>query len=796
MKRCAIILSIILTLLPLCAYAQSPAIDAGLGYLTTSQNSDRSWGGAGGSTGTVASTVAVLDTMKLLNQTDLYEYTGAVSWLQKQDLDTTEHLSERINVLTIGGADATKLLSYLDSLMNAWGGYNDYGVSIIDTVHALQALRTINHPDSSTFAAALGYLTTTQNSDGGWGFFKGDASNTYVTSLVLRTLSEFKATYSGLQPTIASAVTFILSKQDTTSAVPGGFGSSPSTVHETALAYETLVASGADVSAAIPQAIAYLTQTQLANGSWNNDAYATALALKALSDVKPNLSVSSADITLSDANLTIGEHITISAIIKNTGLVSADRITVNIYDGDPIKGALPLTSQIIATLSAGGQITLSVPYVVSASGSHAITVWVDPLNQIPEVTKADNRASRNLWGATMPDVAVLSGDIAPSTSYPAVGASFDVAFKLRNLGETEAYPVNTALYDGDPAQGGTIIGYGMPTTVKGGETRGNVVTGAVLNTPGQHTLYLVANYDNQVTESSLANNTASFTVNVGGTPPPVDLAMLPSDLTITPQRPATGETVEIRAWIRNLGQDMASGFLMEFYDGDPSAGGILIDRRTLSLAGGNDQIVAVNWAVPAGIHTIYAILDQTNVVAETNELNNRTSVTIMADMVDIAVTASDMVFTPAHPVDGDNVTFTANVRNTGIMGTGPFAVELYDGDPAAGGTLLQTYSISNIPGDGNQTLTYAFTAVPHTYRFHVKADTASQVFEMYEDNNLAVRSVKVKAPSEVLGPDLVPVKFDLSDAITDPQSLALSGTAHVTFQNKGDDKIITPFTVM
>ncbi|MHB8843400.1 MAG: CARDB domain-containing protein [Nitrospirota bacterium] len=40
------------------------------------------------------------------------------------------------------------------------------------------------------------------------------------------------------------------------------------------------------------------------------------------------------------------------------------------------------------------------------------------------------------------------------------------------------------------------------------------------------------------------------------------------------------------------------------------------------------------------------------------------------------------------------------------------------------------------------------------------------------------------------------MKFDLSDAITDPQSLALSGTAHVTFQNKGDDNIITPFTVM
>ena len=795
MRRIVLILWAILLLLPLGAYAQSPAIDLGLGYLTTSQNPDRSWGGAGGSTETVASTVAVLDTLKLLNQTDLYEYTGAVSWLQSQDLDTTEHLSERINTLTIGGADATKLLSYLDSLMNAWGGYNDYGVSIIDTVHALQALRTINHPDSATFASALGYLTTSQNSDGGWGFFKGDASNTYVSSLVLRTLAEFKSTYTGLQPAIGSAVTFILSKQDNTSSVPGGFGSSPSTVHETALAYEALVMSGVDVSAAIPQAITYLAQTQQLNGSWNNDPYATALALKALSNVKPNLSISANDITLSDTNLTVGEHITISAIIKNTGMVAADRVTVNVYDGDPLKGTLPLTSQIIPTMAAGGQVTLTVPYTVSGNGSHAITVWVDPLNQIAEVTKVDNRASKNIWGATLPDVAVLAGDIAPSTFYPGSGVAFDVVFKLRNLGETEAYPVNTALYDGNPAQGGTPIGYGMPTTVKAGETRSNVVVGAVLNTLGQHTLYLVANYDNLVTESTLSNNTATFTVNVGGTPPPVDIVVSPQDLTVTPSRPATGEIVQLSAVVRNQGQDTAAGFALEFYDGDPSAGGILIASHTVTLAGGNEQTVTASWAIPAGIHTIYAIADRTNIVAEVNELNNRAMVTVMANMVDITLSSSDMTFSPSHPVDGDAVTLTITLRNAGIMGTGAFETELYDGDPNAGGVLLQTFPVPNIPGDGSQTLTYSFNAIPHTYRFYAVADRTNQVYEMYEENNLAVRSVKIKSPSEVLGPDLVPVKLDLSGTATDPQSLAISGNALVTFQNKGDDKITSSFNV-
>ena len=42
----------------------------------------------------------------------------------------------------------------------------------------------------------------------------------------------------------------------------------------------------------------------------------------------------------------------------------------------------------------------------------------------------------------------------------------------------------------------------------------------------------------------------------------------------------------------------------------------------------------------------------------------------------------------------------------------------------------------------------------------------------------------------------MPVKIDLSGTATDPQTLAISGNALVTFQNKGDDKITTPFNIL
>lgn len=47
--------------------------------------------------------------------------------------------------------------------------------------------------------------------------------------------------------------------------------------------------------------------------------YSTALALRALANVKPNLSISSNDITFSNSTPTAGQTIIISANIKNSG---------------------------------------------------------------------------------------------------------------------------------------------------------------------------------------------------------------------------------------------------------------------------------------------------------------------------------------------------------------------------------------------------------------------------------------------------------------------------------------------
>ena len=320
--------------------------------------------------------------------------------------------------------------------------------------------------------------------------------------------------------------------------------------------------------------------------------------------------------------------------------------------------------------------------------------------------------------------------------------------------------------------------------------------GVTLTTNGNHTLYLVADSGNQITEITKTNNTGTVTVNVGGTQTLADLAIGPGDITLTPSRPHAGDTVVITANVHNIGADVANNFTVEIFDGAPEAGGTLIASQMMSLVAGGTQTVTANWPIPAGIHDVYVVLDRMNTIIETNENNNRASVRVMTDMVDIAITATDLAFTPSHPVNGDSVVLSIATHNTGIKDTGPFNLALYDGDPNNGGALLQTFAIANISSDGTNTVSYTFTAIPWTYRFYAIADSENAVTEMSKDNNMAIRSLTIKSPGETLGPDLVPTKVDLTDTTTDPQTLAISGTAHVTFQNIGDDKITTPFNVI
>ncbi|MEW6221550.1 MAG: carboxypeptidase regulatory-like domain-containing protein [Thermodesulfobacteriota bacterium] len=267
------------------ALAQTPAIGTGLQFLAASQNLDGSWGGVATSADIVATTAEAVQTLSLLDPTST-SLPPASAWLASQPLTTTEGLASRILALCAPGSDLEPLLAAVDDLMAAWGGTPGYDVNNLDTALALQALAAVHATDDPTIAAALGYLTSTQNLDGGWGLAGGHESNVSMTARVTLALQSYADGYV-LDTPISAGTEFLLAQQHG----DGGLGIVDSTVGETALAFLVLQRAGA-ASARLEAAQQYIEDSRLADGSWEGDPLVTALALRALFAAIPSLPAS------------------------------------------------------------------------------------------------------------------------------------------------------------------------------------------------------------------------------------------------------------------------------------------------------------------------------------------------------------------------------------------------------------------------------------------------------------------------------------------------------------------------
>lgn len=214
MIRTLTFLLVILSVIFFCkvSFAQTPEITNGLNYLFATQNPDGSWNGTF-ERGPFSATVNVIETLAILGQGNTAAYSNAVSWLQSQTLETTEELSDRINILSSADADRDLLISYLDAMSGAWGGHADYNINNLDTSLAIRALKKINYQDLNMIYFGIDYLISTQNSDGGWGLQQGMDSEVYYTSLFSKTLEQFPRTTS-IATAINKATTYLLAHQN------------------------------------------------------------------------------------------------------------------------------------------------------------------------------------------------------------------------------------------------------------------------------------------------------------------------------------------------------------------------------------------------------------------------------------------------------------------------------------------------------------------------------------------------------------------------------------------------------
>jgi parallel beta-helix repeat protein len=115
---------------------------------------------------------------------------------------------------------------------------------------------------------------------------------------------------------------------------------------------------------------------------------------------------------------------------------------------------------------------------------------------------------------------------------------------------------------------------------------------------------------------------------------------------------------------------------------------------------------------------------------------------------DLTLSSSDISFNPQSPVEGDDVTITATIHNTGKSDAEDVAVRFYEGDPAGGGTRIGEDQIISIIGDGRigiAQIIWDTTGKFDTHDIFVVADPLNAIVECVDEaNNKASKPIDIR----------------------------------------------------
>ena len=268
----ALLLQLMLCSAP--ARAQDTPLSRGLGWLQAQVQPDGALGGEAGSIATpLQARSEALYTLKLLGAPAASQAPLRQALSAEQDV-STEYMARRAWALGYGGVAQPALVEALQQRQNGDGGYGGdggYASNVADTAWMLLAQRAGGaQPDTAAVARALAFLDANHREDGS--FAVNRQASLYATLKAMLASSAWSG-QPGAASFSAQSLNWLLAQRNSA----GNFGNP----FDNALALWVLATQTADQGILKP-AVDALLASQAANGSWNEDPYLTAVALRAL----------------------------------------------------------------------------------------------------------------------------------------------------------------------------------------------------------------------------------------------------------------------------------------------------------------------------------------------------------------------------------------------------------------------------------------------------------------------------------------------------------------------------------
>lgn len=213
-----------------------------------------------------------------------------------------------------------------------------------------------------------------------------------------------------------------------------------------------------------------------------------------------------------------------------------------------------------------------------------------------------------------------------------------------------------------------------------------------------------------------------------------NLTLAPSSLSVSESHPAPGQVVQLSAVVSNTGDLALNNVTVAFYDGDPGNGGIALGSQTLvgPLSAGMTATLTISYTVPAegGVRTIVAVADPQAAIAESNENDNRASLTAFGP--DLQLVSVGVEYWP-----GNQAGLIAVVRNGGAANSPATDIRYTRETPE--GPLLVSDAVPALSAGETVTITTVLDMNGLTPGQHLIVGTVNQqtFVEVWRENNRA-----------------------------------------------------------
>ncbi len=521
------------------------------------------------------------------------------------------------------------------------------------------------------------------------------------------------------------------------------------------------------------------------------------LSIEVLPPRRPDLVVEY--LTVSPENLAIGEVPEYLVRVRNQGTQASSSTGLAIYH-DPV---LPdyqcgdttwVNTGLVPALGIGEAITLTIPTPTGfiTADMHTARAVVDFNCNITESDEINNQVDLSIEVAAFrrPDLVIESVTTLPIT--PAVDQFFKYKVVVKNQGNAVSQQSGLAIYH-DPASppacgDDTWMNVGPVPALGIGESAELTVQAIPFETTGSHAVILVADYNCLITELQEDNNAQEMELNVVSSLLP-DLVV--ESVSISPEVPMIGQSVEYTVYIRNQGSAAAHIYTRAdlYLDRVPAECGDEVDfsyDHFMVPPLGIGSVVTATFTAPfsAGtLHSAYVYLDVYCWLAESDKTNNLydLSVAVTTDPQPDLVVDNVMVY-PEEPAAGETVQYTVTVKNRGteVISVTTSAGLYLDRVPMGCGGAIdagdQSYSLA--PMAVGETRQFTFTAPFTTTGSHsayVFLDYGCLVDESNEVNNQ--RGPIDFNITETLRPDLI-----VEGMSTVPASLVINTPFQIKLQ--------------